>query len=81
MAVIDAAGCRGLRKVPIVGKTLQFSDHEGQATKDLEQLGEEVRDRVKQHSGIELRWEIRRIGKHPQMQMKESTMSYDRVLP
>jgi UDP-N-acetylmuramate dehydrogenase len=29
---------------------------------DLEELGEEVRRRVMEHSGIDLRWEIRRIG-------------------
>ena len=66
--VIDAAGCRGLRKggALLSEKHCNFLINEGQATaEDLEQLGEEVRDRVKQHSGIELRWEIRRIGKHP----------------
>jgi UDP-N-acetylmuramate dehydrogenase len=30
---------------------------------DLEALGEEVRRRVKETSGVELRWEIKRIGK------------------
>lgn len=35
----------------------------GEATADdLEGLGEEVRRRVKETSGVELRWEIRRIG-------------------
>ena len=29
---------------------------------DIEALGEEVRDRVRQTSGVELQWEIRRIG-------------------
>ena len=65
--VIDAAGCRGLRKggALLSEKHCNFLINEGQATaEDLEQLGEEVRERVRQHSGIELRWEIRRIGRH-----------------
>lgn len=40
-----------------------FMINTGDATAlDLEQLGDEVRRRVKEHSGVELRWEIRRIG-------------------
>jgi len=32
------------------------------STADIEALGEEVRNRVMAHSGIELKWEIRRVG-------------------
>jgi UDP-N-acetylmuramate dehydrogenase len=41
-----------------------FLINRGNATAaDLETLGETVRERVKAQSGIELRWEIKRIGK------------------
>lgn len=63
--VIDAAGCRGL----IVGKAqmsplhCNFMINTGGATShDLETLGETVRERVLDHSGIRLEWEIKRIG-------------------
>jgi len=63
--VVDAAGCRGL----IVGDAqvsemhCNFLINRGNATAaDIESLGEEVRRRVKAHSGVELRWEIRRVG-------------------
>ena len=40
-----------------------FLINTGDATAtDLEGLGEEVRKRVREHSGIELHWEIRRLG-------------------
>jgi UDP-N-acetylmuramate dehydrogenase len=64
--LIDAAGCRGL----VVGDAQVSEQHcnflinRGSATAaDLETLGETVRRRVKETSGIELRWEIKRIGK------------------
>lgn len=63
--VIDAAGCRGLS---IGGAQMSelhcnFMLNTGGATAaDLERLGEEVRKRVAQDSGIMLRWEIKRIG-------------------
>ena len=64
--LVDAAGCRGL----IIGDAQVSEQHcnflinRGNATAaDLETLGETVRKRVKAQSGIELRWEIRRIGK------------------
>ncbi len=63
--VIDAAGCRGLKIGGAEMSTLHcnFMLNTGGATAaDLERLGEEVRKRVKDHSGIELRWEIKRIG-------------------
>jgi len=62
---IDAAGCRGLTVggARVSDQHCNFLINTGDATAaDLEALGEEVRRRVKAHSGIELRWEIRRIG-------------------
>jgi len=63
--LIDAAGCRGLR----VGGAMVSEQHcnflinTGTATaSDIEELGETVRRRVREASGVELRWEIRRIG-------------------
>jgi UDP-N-acetylmuramate dehydrogenase len=63
--VIDAAGCRGLRigGAQVSEMHCNFLINTGDATAaDIENLGEEVRRRVKDHSGIELRWEIKRIG-------------------
>jgi UDP-N-acetylmuramate dehydrogenase len=63
--VIDAAGCRGLTKgdAQVSEMHCNFLINRGNATAaDIEGLGEEVRRRVKENSGIELRWEIRRIG-------------------
>ena len=63
--LIDAAGCRGLTIGGAQMSTLHcnFMINIGNATAaELEALGEEVRARVKAHSGVELRWEIKRIG-------------------
>jgi UDP-N-acetylmuramate dehydrogenase len=63
--VIDAAGCRGLRigDAQVSEKHCNFLLNLGSATSaDIEALGEEVRARVKAHSGIILDWEIQRIG-------------------
>lgn len=63
--LIDAAGCRGLRRggAVVSEKHCNFLINEGIATaSDIEGLGEEVRRRVKAASGITLEWEIRRIG-------------------
>jgi UDP-N-acetylmuramate dehydrogenase len=63
--VIDAAGCRGLKIGGAEMSTLHcnFMLNTGGATAaDLERLGEEVRKRVAEDSGIMLRWEIKRIG-------------------
>ena len=63
--LIDDAGCRGLRVggAMVSEKHCNFLINTGTATAaDIEVLGEEVRRRVKQESGIALRWEIRRIG-------------------
>ena len=63
--LIDDAGCRGLARggAQVSPKHTNFLINTGDATAaDLEGLGEDVRARVKQASGIELRWEIRRLG-------------------
>lgn len=63
--LIDKAGCRGLAVggAKMSEQHCNFMINMGNATaSDLEALGEEVRRRVKDQSGIELRWEIRRIG-------------------
>jgi UDP-N-acetylmuramate dehydrogenase len=64
--LIDAAGCRGLRRGPVVvsERHCNFLVNTGGATAaEIEALGEEVRARVLAHSGVELEWEIRRIGR------------------
>jgi UDP-N-acetylmuramate dehydrogenase len=63
--LIDAAGCRGLRigGAQVSEMHCNFLINTGDATgHDIETLGETVRARVKDVSGIELQWEIRRIG-------------------
>lgn len=63
--LIDAAGCRGLSigGAKISELHCNFLINEGTATAaDLEMLGEEVRRRVLETSGVQLEWEIRRIG-------------------
>ena len=63
--LIDAAGCRGLRVggAQVSEMHCNFLINTGNATgHDIEQLGETVRARVKEISGIELHWEIKRIG-------------------
>jgi UDP-N-acetylmuramate dehydrogenase len=63
--LIDAAGCRGLNVGDAQVSTMHcnFLINEGKATgADLEQLGETVRARVKANSGVELEWEIKRLG-------------------
>jgi UDP-N-acetylmuramate dehydrogenase len=63
--LIDAAGCRGL----VVGDAqvsemhCNFLINRGAATAtDIETLGETVRRRVRETSGIDLHWEIMRVG-------------------
>ena len=63
--LIDAAGCRGLR----VGGAQMSEQHcnfminaDGATAADLETLGETVRARVLESQGVELHWEVRRIG-------------------
>jgi len=63
--LIDAAGCRGLMvgDAKVSEMHCNFLINEGNATgADLEELGEAVRARVKETSGVELEWEIKRLG-------------------
>jgi len=63
--LIDAAGCRGLRVggAQVSEMHCNFLINTGDATAcDIETLGETVRARVRQNSGIELHWEIKRLG-------------------
>jgi UDP-N-acetylmuramate dehydrogenase len=63
--LIDAAGCRGLKcgGAQVSEMHCNFLINLGTATAaDIEALGETVRRRVKENSGIELEWEIKRIG-------------------
>ncbi|MDP4593829.1 MAG: UDP-N-acetylmuramate dehydrogenase [Beijerinckiaceae bacterium] len=63
--VVDAAGCRGLvmGDAQVSEMHCNFLINRGKATAvDIEGLGEEVRRRVREDSGVELRWEIKRIG-------------------
>ena len=63
--LIDAAGCRGLRiggaKVSEMHCNFLINDNDATA-EDIERLGETVRARVKATSGIDLQWEIVRLG-------------------
>jgi len=64
--LIDDAGCRGLRKgdAMVSEKHCNFLINTGDATAaDIESLGEEVRRRVRDKSGVELTWEIKRVGR------------------
>jgi UDP-N-acetylmuramate dehydrogenase len=63
--LIDAAGCRGLKVggAQVSELHCNFLINSGGATAaDIETLGETVRKRVKENSGVELQWEIERIG-------------------
>ena len=63
--LIDGAGCRGLRRggAQVSEKHCNFLINTGNATAaDLEGLGEEVRRRVHEATGVMLEWEIHRIG-------------------
>jgi len=63
--LVDAAGCRGLVKggAQVSEKHTNFLLNLGEATSaDIEELGDEVRRRVMETSGVELEWEIQRVG-------------------
>jgi len=63
--LIDQAGCRGLMlgAAQVSEKHTNFLINTGEATAaELEALGEEVRKRVKEKSGVTLDWEIKRVG-------------------
>lgn len=71
--LIDKAGCRGLR----IGGAMMSEQHcnfmintGGATAYDLESLGEEVRRRVSQTTGIDLHWEIKRIGEATPRQLE-----------
>jgi len=63
--LIASAGCRGLSvgDAIVSERHCNFLINRGNASaRDIEDLGEEVRERVKRHSGVSLEWEIERIG-------------------
>ena len=63
--LVDQAGCRGLMvgRAQVSEKHTNFLLNLGDATSaDIEALGEEVRRRVRAKSGVELEWEIQRVG-------------------
>jgi len=64
--LIDEAGCRGLRigDAQVSEKHCNFLLNLGSASAaQIEELGEEVRRRVKEKSGLTLEWEIQRVGR------------------
>lgn len=64
--LVDEAGCRGLTLggAQVSEKHTNFLINTGDATSaDIEALGEEVRSRVRERSGVELQWEIQRVGR------------------
>lgn len=64
--LVDKAGCRGLALggAQVSEKHTNFLINTGSATSaDIEALGEEVRRRVRETSGVELEWEIQRVGR------------------
>jgi UDP-N-acetylmuramate dehydrogenase len=66
--LIDEAGCRGLMmgSAQVSEKHTNFLINTGDASAaELEALGEDVRRRVKEKSGITLEWEIKRVGVAP----------------
>jgi UDP-N-acetylmuramate dehydrogenase len=63
--LVDRAGCRGLRRgdAQVSEKHTNFLLNLGAATSaEIEALGEDVRAKVLAHSGVELEWEIQRVG-------------------
>ncbi len=66
--LIDEAGLRGHRRggAQVSEKHCNFLINTGDATAaDIEGLGEDVRAKVLEASGVELQWEIRRVGRAP----------------
>ncbi|MES2046240.1 MAG: UDP-N-acetylmuramate dehydrogenase [Pseudomonadota bacterium] len=73
-ALIDAAGCRGLRHgdAQVSEKHCNFLLNLGAATSaQIEELGEEVRAKVLAHSGVALEWEIQRVGEKSPSRLQE----------
>jgi len=72
--LVDRAGCRGLTLggAQVSEKHTNFLINTGDATSaDIEALGEDVRRRVKEQSGIELEWEIQRVGVQSPSRLRE----------
>jgi UDP-N-acetylmuramate dehydrogenase len=64
--LVDQAGCRGmtLGGAQVSEKHTNFLINTGEATsEDIEALGETVRDKVRRASGVDLQWEIQRVGR------------------
>ncbi|MFM9936587.1 MAG: UDP-N-acetylmuramate dehydrogenase [Novosphingobium sp.] len=64
--LVDQAGCRGmmLGGAQVSEKHTNFLINTGDATsEDIEALGETVRDKVRRASGVDLQWEIQRVGR------------------
>jgi UDP-N-acetylmuramate dehydrogenase len=63
--LIDAAGCRGLRRGDAQVSEMHCNfliNHGSASAADIEGLGEEIRRRVRETAGVELEWEIKRVG-------------------
>jgi UDP-N-acetylmuramate dehydrogenase len=70
--LIDEAGCRGLRHgaAMVSEKHCNFLINTGGATAaEVEQLGEMVRHRVRESSGIDLAWEVVRVGRPARLEV------------
>jgi UDP-N-acetylmuramate dehydrogenase len=64
--LVDQAGCRGLQLggAQVSEKHTNFLINTGEGTSaEIEALGEEVRRRVQENSGVSLEWEIQRVGR------------------
>jgi UDP-N-acetylmuramate dehydrogenase len=64
--LVDQAGCRGLALggAQVSEKHTNFLINTGHATSaEIEALGDEVRRRVQAHAGVDLEWEIQRVGR------------------
>lgn len=73
---IDKAGCRGLALggAQVSDKHCNFLINNGAASaSDIEQLGETVRERVRNNGGPDLRWEIKRVGRLAQSNAQETS--------
>ena len=80
--LVDQAGCRGLRCGAVHVSTLHCNflvAEDGATATDIEALGEEVRRRVQETSGVELEWEIRRIGDADTMRMASPFVAQETV--
>lgn len=76
--LIDHAGCRGLKigGAQVSELHCNFLMNTGGATAaDLENLGETVRQKVKETTGVELRWEIQRLGEYLSDKKKEKSVA------